>query len=163
MSDSELDVSELDVSLEEKEALEEIMLERLHQVSKGYDAPHDDEHVLGEIAQGAAFYAMNSAAFLHSPPHKKRNGAVYVGPNAHQKHITADACWPWEASQRKIHNSYDSLVVAGAMLVAEIARRKREMTSIDLAQEEALALEEAQNENSAQSSEPVSESESEPS
>ena len=79
--------------------------ERQRQIAKGYSEAHDDAHVNGEIAQGAAMYAV---------PYPLR--------------IRFAQLWPWDMEE--FHpcpqDRIKELVKAGAMISAEIDRLLRE-------------------------------------
>lgn len=83
-----------------------IRTERKEQVGMGFDALHDGSHDRGEIALGAAMFAI---------PPETRNDSSAV-----------KRLWPWREDQ--FHPSDDrihELVKAGAMIVAEIERLQR--------------------------------------
>jgi len=81
--------------------LKEIEAERQRQIDKGFDAKHDDQHVGGELAESAAFLTM-PGVFLASDQ-------------------------VLECATRVLgrHPRRRCLVVAAAMLVAEIERLDR--------------------------------------
>lgn len=88
------------------EILCEIFDERVHQVEvKGWTAEHDDRHTSGELAQGAACYAMY--------PRLRE----YLERNGHEM-------WPFDTSP-KFKSRREDLIRAAAMIVAEIERLDR--------------------------------------
>lgn len=99
---------------------EEIEARRRKQVAKGYDAAHDDEHALGEIALAAAAYAV-----VGNPINSGRSAfsnediALMLWPWALEQFT------PWRVPQRTIAAERQNLVDAAAMLVAEIERLDR--------------------------------------
>jgi hypothetical protein len=83
-------------------AIRDITDERLRQVGKeGWTAEHDDEHSNGQLAQAAACYAW--AGWKPAP------------------------YWPWSRAwdKRDKHDRRRQLVIAGALIVAEIERLDR--------------------------------------
>lgn len=78
-----------------------ILKERKYQKSKGYSSDHDDEHVDGELARAAAYYAMPGKN--SKPP------------------------WPfdWSEAPPSSLTRIEELSKAGALIVAEIERLKR--------------------------------------
>lgn len=99
-------------------ALDDIAYERRRQIeSEGWSAAHDDSHDDGEMARAAASYALAGAGF--SP-----------------KVFSVDLCeriWPWSWEWWKIARKTrrQRLIVAAALLVAEIERLDR-LPSSDL-------------------------------
>lgn len=75
-----------------------ILNERQRQISKGYDAAHDDEHVCSELADAAA--------------HLARRG---FGPPE----------WPFDSKPPEAQDRREQLVIAVALLLAEIERLER--------------------------------------
>ena len=86
-----------------REVFRQIEQERQRQISKGYDADHDDAHVCGEIAKAAACYAIAG-----------------LGDQVKRKWL-----WPWEEAAFKDEGRLKNLVKAAALLVAEIERCER--------------------------------------
>ena len=106
-----------------------IVIERERQMSdEGWDAEHDDQHIEGELALVAALYASPKPLF---EMRKHGNGVIFVDP------------WPWFDTvevtrygdglttevkawdKRKKHNKLRKLVIAGALIAAEIDRLQR--------------------------------------
>lgn len=86
-----------------------IAQERLRQVmAEGWTAAHDDDHFGGSLAIAAACYATHGT------------GVSVVD------HGGADA-WPWEGKwdKREKHDRIRQLVIAGALIAAEIDRLQR--------------------------------------
>jgi len=101
--------------------LDEIAARRQHQIAKGYDAAHDDEHTDASIARGAAALALSAYGNITVRADRRRYG-MYRG----QEDLTFEPSqiWPW-------HNGFkpgtprDALIDAAAMIVAEIERIDR--------------------------------------
>ncbi len=90
--------------------LQQISAERNKQVTKGFDASHDDTHDTGQIADAASGVARY---------------AIYAGTENVE---TAPDGWPWmRADWERIakHPRRQMLVIATALLVAEIERIDR--------------------------------------
>lgn len=83
--------------------LDEIRTRREHQIQKGYDAAHDDEHRDGSIGCAAASYLCRSLS-------RSRDMICNVYPWGEMPH---------EGSGR------DDLIDAAALIVAEIERMDR--------------------------------------
>lgn len=111
--------------LTDMNALEQIAFEREQQVLAGYTAEHDDKHTLGELSDAAACYAAGLPTYAPT-------GAIL--PDA------ADAAgfaplWPWPdlkppmrgPAGEELENDprIRQLVIAGALIVAEIERLHR--------------------------------------
>lgn len=88
-----------------KTGIELIAEERKRQIEKeGWSPEHDDQHKNGELAQAAACYAINKLpvpARLSFP-------------------------WPQHWDKRKKHDRKKSLIIAGALIAAELDRLMRE-------------------------------------
>lgn len=101
----------------------EVVAERLRQIrDEGYSPGHDDEYALGELALGAAAYALN--ANKGDQTFKTVHGSLridYAG--------LARQLWPWRRSDGsatiKPGRNRRNLVKAAAMLMAEIERIDR--------------------------------------
>jgi hypothetical protein len=92
--------------------VEMIKAERARQITeKGYTAEHDDDHRPGDMALAAACYAAPAALFRRFD--RPFGGSVKF----------ADA-WPWgvNADKRDQHTYLCRLVIAGALIAAEIDR-----------------------------------------
>lgn len=89
-----------------------IAARRQKQITKGYDAAHDDQHTNGEIALGAAAYCQSAAK---PKLYRKSCGAAFTFP----------MCWPWKPAEFSPKNSKDDLIDAAAMIVAEYERLER--------------------------------------
>ena len=95
------------------EAIAEISAERNRQVAvEGWTLVHDDEHVSGEIAAMAAFYAMPPAA--REWPASETGYGETLG-----KAILPEGWTGKEGDRRR------ELIKAGALIVAEIERLDR--------------------------------------
>lgn len=91
-----------------RNAYQLILQERDRQIAKGYTREHDDEHGSGEIALAAACFAAGEDLVT--------DGAIEAG------------VWPWkgqafDALEGK--SRLEQLVIAGALIVAEIERLQR--------------------------------------
>ena len=104
---------------------ESILVERLRQIGEeGWDATHDDGHDRNDLIEAAICYA---AEARHPPRHgeivllKCRNS---VG----RKEINWRDPWPWDKKwdKRHRHSKRRMLVMAGALMAAEIDRLDRE-------------------------------------
>lgn len=97
----------------QRPALEMIAVERARQLpgGEGFDSDHDDRHTSGELAMAAACYAAPVPIFT----------VAFCGDGD-----TQDA-WPWgeEWDKREDHDEMKRLVIAGALIVAEIERLQR--------------------------------------
>lgn len=93
--------------------IEQIARERMKQVAKGFDVDHDDHHRCGQLAMAACCYATTQPIFTKRD---YRDGSVYF----------CDP-WPWGAGddKRGPHSSRQRLIIAAALLVAEIERLDR--------------------------------------
>lgn len=91
--------------------ISEIGKERGRQVSEeGWTPEHDDEHDGGELSMAAACYAAARPLSTFNPD----NGCF-------------DDAWPWHPSwdKRHKHSRRRQLVIAGALIVAELERLER--------------------------------------
>jgi hypothetical protein len=88
-------------------ALVDIAEERVRQISgENWSPEHDNKHAGGELAKAAAAYAL--------APHTHKY-ASSLRPTF----------WPWDQSWWKPKSTHLNQVRAGALLVAEMARRLR--------------------------------------
>lgn len=89
----------------------QIVDERQRQIGgEGYSTSHDDEHIEGEIAMAASVYADPS-------PETENSGGGRFTPKR----------WPWNPSWYKPKaDRRRELIIAGALIVAEIERLDRE-------------------------------------
>ena len=95
--------------------IERIAAERQRQIDKeGWDAQHDAQHYDGSLVRAAVCYA---AAAVSMPI--KQVKSVLPGGITYKDH------WPWEKSwdKRGKHTPMRMLVIAGALIAAEIDRR----------------------------------------
>ena len=109
-------------------AIDLIRNERERQINtEGWTPEHDDEHENGELAYAAACYAAPEEIYLH------RDAEISFFINSGdrgdreplpERHISA---WPWdeEWDKRDKHDRLRQLVIAGALIAAEIDRRLR--------------------------------------
>lgn len=84
------------------------------QMREGFGDEHDNKHAFGELAIAAALYASPKPLF-EKLDQDMDGDVVFVDP------------WPWDASwdKRKKHPRRKALVIAAALLVAEIERLDR--------------------------------------
>jgi hypothetical protein len=83
--------------------LKEIAAKRLLQIALGYYAEHDDLHQQGEIVQMGVAYACRAS----------------------EDFIPSDVAWPWDEPMAEQKDARNDLLVAGALIVAEIERLDR--------------------------------------
>jgi len=91
-------------------AIELVHAERIGQIEReGYTPAHDDQYACEELAIAAACYAV----------HGTHTEVILSG--------SYDDAWPWEArfDKRKTHTRLRRLVIAAALLIAEIERVQR--------------------------------------
>lgn len=102
-----------------RQVIEEIAAERQRQIEEeGYDPKHDELHFEWELSLAAVCYA--------APEH------IYVyrrtpGQTTPAQHTFQDP-WPWrkeDVDKREKHGHRKKLVIAAALLVAEIERLDR--------------------------------------
>lgn len=96
--------------------INEIAAERRRQIKKGYSAQHDDAHDDGSLALSAALLALPYDASVGGEPLLDQED--YIG-----LHMKADLTCGWSAAPDP--DPRRRLVMAAAMLVAEIERRDR--------------------------------------
>lgn len=118
-------------------AIEMIAAERERQQSKeGWTHKHDDTHENAEMAFAAVAYASPVPVKVHAWV-TYVCGCRSVGecfcPSRKQQWVDP---WPWDASwdKRKKHDRIRALVVAGALIAAEIERLQRKEARNDAAQ-----------------------------
>lgn len=100
-------------------ALLDIAAERRRQVEvEGWTPKHDDSHGKFELARAAAAYALHAANFHDAT----RLGGRYVTKAPHPE-------WPWAPMWWKPKFPRHDLVRAGALIVAEIERLDREVST----------------------------------
>jgi hypothetical protein len=90
-------------------AYELIDWKRKRQILKGYSAEHDDKHEAGELANAAAFLAIDVTHL-----------DLAAGQNEAMDGLWPDS-WPLVGQRDRIHE----LAHAGALIVAEIERLQR--------------------------------------
>lgn len=88
--------------------LNEISIERQSQIEKGFTPKHDDQHISGELAESAAYLAVPG------------------------KFVASDTVLQCATHAMSKHCRRKCLIIAAAMLVAEIERMDREQATIDL-------------------------------
>lgn len=95
-----------------KTGIELITEERRRQIiNENWTPEHDDEHTRGEMAIAAACYAVEGT------------DAEVINP-----YVFEQEGWPWEPKwdKRKKHNRLRQLIIAGALIAAEIDRIQRQ-------------------------------------
>jgi hypothetical protein len=101
-----------------------IAAERQAQLAMGYDASHDDQHSSGELAAAAACFAL-------------RKTEISSGDQIGELRKLWPAEWPPEILAE--NTRMRQLVVAGALIAAEIERLQRaHFAAIDAAQQTTL-------------------------
>jgi hypothetical protein len=94
----------------------EIMRERVRQVVAEHHLPHQDDRLdMGELARAAASHALRGVADMISA------GNPLHATYAHR----AALLWPFGRDGLKWHEPRRRLVIAGALIVAEIERLDR--------------------------------------
>jgi len=97
------------MSSETAAVLADIAAERERQKNvEGWTDQHDDEHDDGEMAVAAGLYAIQTAE---------------IDPEAFAAML--QGLWPWDEKWWKPKNSERDLIRAGALIVAELERRRR--------------------------------------
>ena len=99
-------------------ALEDIASERRREIGvEGWTFEHDDNHTDQSLAMAAALYAAPRPLYI----------SVYTEPSTRQpERLSLVDPWPWKDSDNR--GKFDrrrSLVVAGALILAEIERLDR--------------------------------------
>lgn len=96
--------------------LGEIEKERHRQVEvEGYTPAHDDEHDRGQLAQASASYVL-----LHASKQRVTGDRMI-----HILRGASESAWPWNINERRSTVDRRTLVIAAALLVAEIERLDR--------------------------------------
>lgn len=93
-----------------------IHAERLRQdAAEGFTVDHDDEHRLGELASAAASYLL-----LYAAAQRVRGDPMIMVLRG-----AAEVAWPWNVNLRRPEIDRQTLVIAGALDVAEVERVDR--------------------------------------
>ncbi len=119
----EIENERFQLQVESDEILVEVGLERLRQIQEeGWSAEHDDEHRDGELADAAACYAASEDIFRVCTEEELER----------EPQIIARIVWPWadEWDKRTKHDRRRRMIIAAALLVAEIARLDRNRREI---------------------------------
>ena len=96
--------------------LDEIAAERQRQLTlEGWTAEHDDGHDKGELAKAAACFAVDEHLFRA----EERPSTSYAPSTAYVP------LWPWDDAWWKPRDRRRNLVLAAALIVAEIERLDR--------------------------------------
>lgn len=94
--------------------IESVALERLRQIeSEGWTPDHDDRHDKGEMAAAASCYAANACLAACAPETVFKRGDI------------PPAAWMWAREWWKPNTAQHDLKRAGALIIAEAARRMR--------------------------------------
>ena len=103
-----------------KSVIDEILAERERQKKEeGFSQQHDDRYRKGELVKAAICFAAMSIGcpqvLIKLAVHSMDVQSVWVDP------------WPWEEhwDKRNRHSANKCLVVAGALIVADLERRSR--------------------------------------
>ena len=95
----------------------DIAAERERQTTdEGWTAEHDDQHNRGEIAKAAACYAYGEPIYRVD---------IRQGTGKDETYILYLPAWPWEDRWWKPKDQRRDLVLAGALILAEIDRLDR--------------------------------------
>jgi hypothetical protein len=105
--------------------LDEIAAERQKQITKGYDAAHDDTHDRGELRLAAASYALRAGKHGDQPlyasvgrhPLRAERNFGWIG--------LGGLVWPFEEEFTCDATPRERLIAAAALIVAEIERLDR--------------------------------------
>lgn len=96
--------------------LDEIADERRRQLTlEGWTAEHDDGHDQGELAKAAACFAVDEHLFRA----EERPSTGYAPSTSYVP------LWPWDDDWWKPRDRRQNLVLAAALIVAEIERMDR--------------------------------------
>jgi hypothetical protein len=110
-----------------KTGIELIAEERQRQISvEGWTADHDEEHDIMQLSSAAGCYianAHNKWFYEHTHTSRETTTKFVVADETGDKLKWVDG-WPWvkEWDKRKKHDTMKSLIIAGALLAAEIDR-----------------------------------------
>jgi hypothetical protein len=112
-----------------KQGAELIVEERARQVSEeGRTPDHDERHWANELAIAAACYALEDVRCHGSSFQVIRVDRTFVDVASGMSAFLGGDAWPWEedADKRKKHVRVRRLVIAGALIAAEIDRLQRD-------------------------------------
>lgn len=101
--------------------VEQIAAERQRQIDvEGWSAEHDNKHLDGSMAMAAACYAAPGPIYLYGEYRKLLGYETHTMVGFHDP-------WPWAAKwdKRDKHDKLQRLVIAGALIAAEIDRLER--------------------------------------
>lgn len=103
-----------------KTAIQLIEEERMRQQAKGFTLEHDDNHTDGELVEAAQCYATVGSAIIRGSSREEWPAEMFNGFN------DSLLDWPWEESAyRPAADARTNLVMAAALIVAEIERLHR--------------------------------------
>lgn len=105
-----------------KTGIELIADERKRQIEEeGWTSKHDTQYEGGQLVGAAMCYASNSV-------NKRYDKEVLRAQLFFEKRETWSDAWPWDADwdKRETHDPLRSLVIAGALISAEIDRLQRQ-------------------------------------
>lgn len=111
--------------------IERIAAERQRQIEvEGWTPEHDDEHDDGDLAMAAVCYAAPESIYRHGERQVQINSSRGIGDCYQYDFKTVTDYhdpWPWdeEDDKRGKHDEMRRLVIAGALIVAEIDRLER--------------------------------------
>lgn len=114
---------DMDLTEHAKQVLDAIGAERMRQITReGFSIDHDDAHRNGELALAASCYALNvGLARKHAPGDIDPETLDAISSMA-----PVISVWPFDDSWWKPKSARHDLIVAAAMIVAEIERLDRE-------------------------------------
>lgn len=107
---------EVEASSDTGRVLGELLMERGRQLTElGYSAAHDDGHDMGELARAAASHSLSAASWQFPEGNQYRE--VMRG--------RAAEAWPFDRQATSLKTARQHLVIAGALIIAEIERLDR--------------------------------------
>lgn len=113
--------------------IDELMIERLRQISiEGFDNMHDDTLVAGELVQGAAIYALHALAM----------GGRELPQQLADVLALASDLYPRSLAPFKPRDTRRDLVIAAALIFAELDRLDRIRTAAGVKAQPRLITEE---------------------
>lgn len=106
-----------------KTGIDLVIAERNHQIAKGFDVNHDDDHENEELIEAAKAYLDPFTSFNANeiPKDERNEGDKDLPP------LFVPVSWPWKPEEWKGSNDdrITQLSKAAAFIIAEIDRRLR--------------------------------------